>query len=49
MGRSKEAVPHFRTAAGLNPAALYFANLVQALWSIGEIEEAIRVSVCESE
>ncbi len=43
MGRSKEAVPYFRTAAGLNPAALYFANLGQALWSIGEIEEAIAV------
>jgi len=43
MGRSKEAVPHFRTAAGLNPAALYFSNLGQALWSIGEIEEAIKV------
>ena len=43
MGRSKEAVPHFRTAAGLNPAALYFANLGQALWSIGDIEEAIKV------
>jgi tetratricopeptide (TPR) repeat protein len=43
MGRSKEAVPHFRTAAGLYPAALYFANLGQALWSIGDIDEAIRV------
>ena len=43
MGRSKDAVPHFRAAAGLNPAALYFANLGQALWSTGDIEEAIRV------
>ena len=43
MGRSKEAVPHFRAAASLNPAALYFANLGQALWSIGDIAEAIQV------
>lgn len=45
MGRSKEAVPHFRAAASLNPAALYFANLGQALWSIGDISEAIEVNV----
>ena len=43
MGRSREATPHFRAAASLAPAALYFANLGQALWSIGEIDEAVRV------
>jgi len=43
MGRSKDAVIYFRAAASLDPQDLYFANLGQALWSIGEIDEAIRV------
>jgi tetratricopeptide (TPR) repeat protein len=42
MGRSKEAAPHFRSAASIAPVEVYFANLGQALWSTGEIEEAMR-------
>ncbi|EKX34385.1 hypothetical protein GUITHDRAFT_147284 [Guillardia theta CCMP2712] len=43
LGRSKQAIPHFKMAASTQLDSLYFANLGQALWSVGEIEEAIRV------
>ena len=36
-GRTFLAIKHFRLAVGLMPVPVYFANLAQALWSVGEV------------
>ena len=39
IGRSADAVVYFKKAAALMPVAVYFSNLAQALWSLGEVRE----------